>query len=165
MAALKFSKTNKKTGFSLLDVIFAVGITMVGLVAMLSLLRYVVVAGRVSNEKFMANHLAQEGIEMVRGIRDSNWLGGRTWNEGLGVGTYRAQYNSGSLLPYANLPLKRDSSGFYNYNSTGTDTKFYRTIYIYSGSDSIDVVSEVRWTETLGQFATVIEDKLYNWMP
>ncbi|MFH0852049.1 MAG: hypothetical protein V1845_00360 [bacterium] len=164
MAALKFSKMNKKTGFSLLDVIFAVGITMVGLVAMLSLLRYVVVAGRLSNEKFMANHLAQEGIEMVRGMRDSNWVAGRTWNYGLAGGTYLTQYNSASLFAYANLPLKIDSNGFYNYN-TGTDTKFYRTIYIYAGSDSIDVVSEVKWTDTLGQFSAVVEDNLYNWMP
>jgi len=164
MAALKFSKRDKGTGFSLLDVIFAVGITMVGLVAMLSLLRYIVVAGRVSNEKFTANHLAQEGIEMVRGIRDSNWLAGRTWSDGLAGGTYRAQYNSSPLLSYADVPLKTDSNGFYNYD-TGTNTKFYRTIYIYPAGDSIDVVSEVKWTETMGQFVVLIEDNLYNWMP
>lgn len=173
----------KNNGFTLLDVIFSIGIIMVGLIVVLGLFQYVIVSARVSEERFVAVNLAQEGIEIVRSIRDSNWLRGDPWDQGLSSCTdcsssdhFRVQYDSDSLLPYSAEKLKIDSSGYYSYEVGAPDTKFERTIYIttltaadcmvseVSGeNECISVISEVKWPSFGGEKTLVIEDMLYNW--
>ncbi len=164
-------------GFTLLDVIFAMGIIIVGLIAVLGLLRYVILAGRYSNDKFIATNLAQEGMEIVRAVRDSNWLAHQTWNQGLGSGDYQAQYNSVSLASYSSSsqPLKIDAGGYYNYD-TGQNSKFSRKIIIRQPPDTICpadavvpnddnfcAIVEVSWQMLGLNYTTLIQDRFYNW--
>lgn len=162
-------RKKKNSAFSLLDVIFAIGIILVGLIGVVMLLRFVILAGRLSNDRFVATNLAQEGIEIVRAIRDSNWVAGQSWNSGLGSGTWQVQYSQTSLLSNTGSYLNIDSSNFYSYNS-GQATKFKRTIYIYpdtaaclasaASGDCLSVVSSVTWSPS---YSINIEDRLYNW--
>ncbi|MEI7498752.1 MAG: hypothetical protein WCK11_05765 [Candidatus Falkowbacteria bacterium] len=80
-------KKNLVFGFSLLEIITVIFIVSVGLVALISL-----------NIATMRNfgslktgtavfYLAQEGIELVRGIRDRNWTAGRNWLAGFNTTT------------------------------------------------------------------------------
>jgi len=161
-----------KKGFSLIDVIFAIGIILVGLISILGLLRYVIIAGRVSNDKFIATNLAEEGVEIIRAIRDSNWLAGGNWDDNLpSAAEYkRVDYRQNILLnDDPNAYLNIDSSGFYSYDA-GTPTKFQRRIYFDPTvqctpagdvGQCIHVVSEVKWEN----YTLVIEDRLYNWRP
>jgi len=175
-----------KKGLSLIDVIFAIGIILVGLITILSLLRYVIIAGRISNDKFIATNLAEEGIEIVRAIRDSNWKQNMTNDSDptttifpINVPTnYNVDYNNTTLLPYVDTVLKIDGSWFYSYDASGTPTKYKRRIYLdptkngtnkctddafanYDNTQCIAVVSEVKWEN----YTLVVEDRLYNWRP
>jgi type II secretory pathway pseudopilin PulG len=87
-----------KRGQALLEVIIATAIISIGLVAPLSLVVQSMSAGQQSKERTQATYLAQEAIELVQNVRDSNfkkeqnWLSGFNWS---GNGYYA--YNNGAL--------------------------------------------------------------------
>ena len=174
---------NKQRGLTLMGVIFAIGIILVGLVGVLSLLRYVIVAGRISSNRFIASGLAQEGIEIVRSLRDDNWkaiAGGdpRPWNQGLGAGEfYQADYNDSALaVVNPSTPLKIDAVGYYGYDD-GQETKYTRRIIIYQdntapfcpddstadNNDNFCVFSEVTWKVLVNNYSAMVSDRLYDW--
>ncbi len=165
---MQYLYCQKEKGFTLLEVILSFWIILIGLVAILSLLFVIFSSFNVSVHKIIAANLAQEGIEVVRNIRDSNWLQGKVWNEGLSAGDYRVQYNSQSLLPYSDTPLRRDSTGLYSYDF-GNNTIFYRKITIIDNPDNdintedIGVRAVVFWKDHGKERSLQVEDRLYNW--
>ena len=151
-----------KKGFSFLETVIAIGILMISSLAVYG--ATVRILNNVNEEKtrFTAAYLAQEGIEVVRNMRDTNWINeALTWNTGLDAGDYRVQYNSSSLLADGDVVLKLDSNHFYNYDS-GTDTTFKRkTTLSHPDTDIIKVITEVSWP---GQSSPIkAEEFLYNW--
>lgn len=70
-----FSTCGNK-GFSLLEVIFSIGIITVGIVSILTLFNYNLKAEINNKNKLIAVYLAQESIEVVRQNRDNAWFGG-----------------------------------------------------------------------------------------
>ena len=42
--------------------------------------------------QFVAFHQAEEGLELTRNMRDSNWLQNRSWRAGLADGTYEVAF-------------------------------------------------------------------------
>lgn len=52
----------------------AIGVVLLGLGALLALTLSNVAASNASRERIVATQLAREALEVVRGIRDSNWL-------------------------------------------------------------------------------------------
>jgi len=156
-----------KKGFTLMEVIIAIAIILTALVTLTTLISSSVAGIRPGKSKIIATNLAQEGLELVRSIRDNNWLAfkrGDDWDDGLGAGDYRAQYDSNSLLSFASVPLKIDSNGFYQYD-TGSNTVFYRKITITQTESSwIGVVSEVTWQEKGRSYNISARTNLYNWL-
>lgn len=151
-----------------MEVIIAVAVIATALVSLITLITFSVSGIRPGNSKIIATNLAQEGIEIVRNIRDSNWLADKrtsdTWSDGLDSGQWRVQYNQLGLLSFSSVPLKIDGNGFYQYDS-GSNTPFYRKIIIEQiGNNQIKTTSEVTWLEKGKNQAIRIEDKLYNWL-
>lgn len=72
-------KSSKKNGFSLIEVVFAIGIITVGLISILSLFVHNVRTEINSKNKLIAIYLANESIEIVRQTRDNNWFNNRDW--------------------------------------------------------------------------------------
>ena len=164
-----------RQGFTLMEAIVAIFVITAGIVGVLSLVTQTISSAIVSEDKLIAAYLAQEGIEIIRNIRDTNWIEAETyfndWNEGLTgcSGGCEADYTTSSILD-PTLPsynggrfLKIDG-GFYNYTS-GTDTKFKRKITIGSGpiADSLNVKVEVFWQEKGKTFNVPAQENLYNW--
>jgi len=162
---------NKK-GFSLLEVIIAIFVITIGIIGVANLISYSISGVAVAKSQIIAAALAQEGLEIVRNIRDSNWLAGIAWTSGLDTCAdgCQVQYNSVGLLALGGNPvLNIDSSGFYLYDVTKPSTLFRRKITITcigtpcDSAYEIKVVSEVTWSQRGRSFNVNAEDRLYNW--
>lgn len=158
-------------GFSLLEVMVAITILLVGVLALVSLLVSTINVTRLVQNKLIAAMLVQEGIEVVRNIRDNNWHDNLDWNSGLTInGNYTVQYNS-SFLTSITPPgpfLRKDANSRYQY-SGGNNTIFRRTIVITNNPDGLGstedlkVESIVTWTEKGLPKTISAEDRLFNW--
>ena len=89
-----------RKGLSLLETTIAIGVIVTGLFAAFTL---VIANRRTSDEavlRFAAVQLAREGVEVVRSLRDSNWLAGTAWDGGIAgsAGSYTgiAVFNPGT---------------------------------------------------------------------
>jgi len=88
MKIIFFTKNNNlnNNGFSLIEIIFSIGIISIGLISILSLFNHNVKSGINNRDKLIAIYLAEEQIEVVRQLRDTNWkidLIGITWVTGI----------------------------------------------------------------------------------
>ncbi len=159
-----FKLLNKNNcGFTLLETIVAVGLIMVGFVAVLVLITTSLFYISNIQDRLAAANLIAEGIEVVRNIRDNNWLQNRTWNSGLANGDYQTAYNSMSLSSYNGSPLLLDSNGLYNYTS-GAATPYVRKISIANLSNyEIRIIATVTWQRRGITYSSSAEDHLFNW--
>lgn len=176
-------KSNK--GFTLLEVVVALGVIIIGLVGVLVLINFTISSSTVSASKLVAVNLAQEGIELVRNIRDTNWVEDDDWDDKIkGTGNEiagRMDYNDGfdELDEYYNPPpadakdcgvsneecrLYLDANGFYSHDSTGQATPFYRLIFLDGvGTPYLKITSQVKWSEHNRNHELEIVNYLYNW--
>lgn len=154
-------------GFTLIEVIVSVVIiSLVSVSAMSAISLNLSSATRIKNN-LIAAYLAQEGLEVVRNIRDKDRHLGAAFGASLANGDYIVDWNSQSLVPFADIFLKKDSGGLYNYSS-GQDTIFKRRIIIgnsVQNNPAIEKVAktEISWTEKSGPKMIQAELRLFNW--
>lgn len=137
-------KLNQK-GQGLLEMLVAIFILVVALTATIVLIITSIKAGRESINKLIATSLAREGIEVVRNIRDSNWIdpSGPDWDSGLfGVddntaipiidGSYDITLDfDADVFTDTDARLKMNSNQYLQGLSLDEpDTQFYRLLYI-----------------------------------
>lgn len=116
------AKKNLK-GFTILEMIVAIFLITVGIIGIFALITKTVSNSTVSRDEMTAAYLAQEGIEIVRNIRDSNYINGQGWDETLDVtddplsrcpNGYKASYSSQALDCYSEGDyLQLGEDGFY----------------------------------------------------
>ena len=165
----------------MMEVMIAIFFLTSGIIASFTLISYTVSSMRYSSNKLIAAYLAQEGIELVRNIRDTNWLENSSeephfWDEGLvaicpffGPGCEIDHLSVPLSLTNTDSSLRFDNTNGYNYNF-GNPTTFKRKIYIDETAvdepDSIVrlVVSvEVSWMEKGVPRKITVQENLYNW--
>ncbi|MEX0877639.1 MAG: prepilin-type N-terminal cleavage/methylation domain-containing protein [Candidatus Spechtbacterales bacterium] len=177
---LKYIKKNKNEGFTLLEAIIAIAVLLVAVTSASGLVISSLQGLHMTRNRVTAAYLAQEGIEVVRNIRDTNWINGNPYNAGLGesINAYCIEYNGTGLIspPCGDgYKLYLNPSGFYVHNSAGADTTpFERRIfitYLVNPEDDpavdpdpplIQIESVVSWGGAGGGSITV-EDRLYDW--
>ncbi len=119
-----------------------------------------------SSSRLTAIYLTQEGMEIVRNIRDTNWLEGALWNDGLGIGIFEVDYDDSSLSVYGGGNYLKIDNGFYNY-SNGDQTKFQRKITIENtdcpDGNCISVYVETSWQQLGKTHNVVAVEHLYDW--
>jgi len=153
-----------KKGFTIIEVLVAVVILTMGAGGAFVLLSRTVSFTSAVNGRLVASYLAQEGIEIVRNIRDTNWLEGEALNEGIPEGSWEVDYNTMSLSNAYSGNFLKLGSGMYQYQS-GENTSFQRDITIAHIENGIDVTVDVFW-EIKGQTYDVEASTiLYNWLP
>jgi len=153
-------------GFTLIETLVAlVLITMAMGPVFILATSSVNVASRIEHN-LIASNLAQEGIEVIRNIRDTNWTGEEVFDNDLPVGVWRVQWDTGGggLMAVGSNPALKKNNGLYNY-STGTDTVFRRTVTISKpNSGELILISSVTWVERGSIDRTVnIESHLFDW--
>ena len=158
-----------KQGFTLMEAIVAITVITVGIVGVLSLVSQTISSSTFSKDKLVAAYLAQEGIEIVRNIRDTNWVEGvaSSWYEGLTgcASGYEADYDDTDLSCWSDPGrfLELQSGGFYSYDS-GTQPKFKRKITIVLvGTNELKVSVEIQWQEKGQNYPLTVQENLYDW--
>jgi len=173
-------------GFTLIEVITALSIVMVGVISAYALVNQSLSAANSASMQLTAAYLGKEGIEIVKNIRDTNYLkyfnsyGGydeNSWKSGLvpagaptsvncaGASGCTADYKSGSVtLSTANAgqPLKVDSNGLFSYSS-GSSSAYKRKITVNDNGSYLNVNVRIDWSERGHNRWLVVEENLYKW--
>lgn len=162
-------------GFTLIEVLAVIFVITVGVTGSLVLIQSSMSSSRLVSYELTGTYLTQEGVEIIRSVRDSNWLEGDQWDQGLGnegeqlavdykdLGKQDPDFES-----YAGRYLRMD--GGYNYD-TGKETPFKRKIEILKKNDlngdgttdEIKIKVEVSF-DFQGQTHTIsAQENLYRW--
>ncbi len=151
-------------GFTLIEALVALVILTIALGPALILSSNLSATASIVRNNLIAANLAQEGVEVVRALRDTNWFNGVVFDNGLANGIYRVEWDSDSLISLGSNPFLKVNNGLYNY-ATGTDTVFKRTITLTKVNVAeLKVVSDITWTERGNRARDVkIESHLFNW--
>lgn len=148
-------------GFTLIEVLLSVFIITVAVLGLYNGISYSFNSVEKAKDKFIAAYLAEEGLELVKNIRDSNFVANRAnWKEGLNCVSCKMDINDTALNTInPTSPLLIDENGFYNYSS-GTKTIFSRKIVISDVNDNKIKVSVIVY---YADEEFLLEQYLYNW--
>lgn len=166
-------KAQHKNGFTLVEVMTALFVIALGLVGVLSLIVQNIQSQNINKGMMIAYQLSQEGIELVRRTRDSNWAASLPWNTNLPYGHYIIDYRDfapRALIFSGQDYLRQDGSGFY-YNAfssldSGAVSPYSRTIDLVANPNnpnSMFVRSTITWTERNKVSTYALETLLYDW--
>ena len=153
-----YKKLNKQ-GFTIVEVAISIFVLSIAVIGVYSAFTLVALLTSDIEERFIGVYLAQEGIEIIRNIRDTNWVLGKNWEDIRGIydngdcsngcqADYTANTDTSLIFPWAGgAYLYIDNNGFYGYGDV-TKTKFKRKIIIEeTGAGAIHVSVEVSWNK------------------
>jgi len=165
-----------RSAFSLVEIVVILFIISLGLVGILSLIIQNIQSQSYNKNNFIAYQLAQEGVELIRQVRDSNWKNGVNFGTNLVplsgfVAEYYMDYrdtmpHDASSNPTLLTILKQDSAGFYFHGATSaaTTTPFSRLIRVTDLSENnFRVNSLVSWQDHNRNYSYDLETFLYDW--
>lgn len=151
-----------KLGFTLIETILAISVIGLVITAAASLTQNSLRIGRSSMNQFIAYHLAEEGLEIVRNVRDSNWLANRPWRYGF---TADGEYVIREGLPHT-LEMISDAAvrlGLAEKISLRNSEEFERTIKIDSVKNAARITSTVTYTRAGEQKNVALVMDLTDW--
>lgn len=130
-------------GQSLLEAIFAIGLLLIAVTAILGLAISNTAGQSASELQLVANNLAREGIEVVRNVRDTNWLADQAWDTGL--------ISDGTAVPKFDPSTNTWTTDF-TFNGP---TTVYKSggIYIQGGSGQLTIYSRLLTLKNICQAA------------
>lgn len=186
------SLLKNKSGFSLTEVMIGIMILTIAIVAASSLLVGLVRTNENNLRTMQAYYFAQEGIEGVRNIRDTNWLHNRDWRGGASDAIWSGQLTDGDhpltlRTTTFNQPISDNLADIQAYapwtlsgdnkiiDAVGNETGFSRTVTIkpypctadacVSGHDNdyILIESNVAWAIGSQEHEVTLFEVLTNW--
>lgn len=160
---------NKKPAFTLVEVITVLLVISLGMVGTLSLISQNIRSQSLNEKTMIAYQLAQEGIELIRNLRDTNRNQDNDWRTGMeddglyfmdysdSVPTKLTTQSQGDLLMYVN--------GMYRHNISNTQNSgFNRVISIDAYSpEYITIKVSVSWEDHGKPYVYSLEAQLYDW--
>ena len=161
----------KNKGFSLIEVVTAIFILTVGVGGAFSLIYQTLSAVYIVRSGLTASFLAQEGVEIIKNLRDNAWLESRaatstSWLANLSEagGDYEVDYTTDYLSRSNNSTyMKIDSNGFMNYSS-GDNTNFIRSVALTNVSTTtVKVVVTVEWETGGRDHSLEVVENITNW--
>ncbi len=128
-----------------MEVLFSVFLVSVGITTIFALITLGTKKSIENRLHLVAAMLSQEGIEMVRNIRDNNAKKSLDSFTGMPEGNYTINYSSASLISGGSTRLYYDN-GFYKHGG-GTSSQYSRRIIITGTGDQRTVYSATTWGE------------------
>ncbi|MDB5245055.1 MAG: seg [Parcubacteria group bacterium] len=166
--------TSKMQGFTLVETLVAIAILMIAIVAPFYSIQQSITTSYVTRDQLIATSLAQEGVEYIYYLRDTNYLTpGNSWTQGMAPcftqGGCIVDPSTGSISACGNgggcAPLNLTSGGIYTQGGSSPTTRFTRTVKATTISvNQIEVTSQVSWTTNHSSFTTTVTEELYNWI-
>jgi prepilin-type N-terminal cleavage/methylation domain-containing protein len=186
------TKSNRNSGFTLVETLVAVSIFSTTLVAVLVLLGQGIADTNYAKRKITAEYLAQEGIEYIRNIRDTYLLsdGASGWTNfnnklraGTGAGCNSAAgcyFDPGSTfslmseISMSHCTGNNDTcpqltynatTGEYSYDVSGVSSGFTRKIQSdeVTGNETA-ISSTVYWMDGSNEYSVSFTESLFNWV-
>ena len=105
----------KQSGFSLMEIVIVASVVMIGFVGILALAERTIRFRSINQKALVAAQLAQEGVELVRYIRNDNWL--RGLNFSYRINSDSRQVNNNNEAIFAITIQGRTSDQFNDYPS------------------------------------------------
>lgn len=169
----KIFTIKKLPAFSLLEIMAVVAIVAIALVGTTQLVVQSLRAQNINRSTIIAYQLAQEGVELVRHIRDTNWLNSEAWDEGMSAGVYCLDYKSAELrlaVTADNCQLYFDNNNWYYHpvfaSSSDKKTAFTRTIEIIPIANTTEALKlrvSMIWIEAGAENSYILETELFAW--
>ncbi len=167
-----FAKLNKEQeGFTLIEVMVALAIAIIGIVGAYGAINQSLALMNSASMRLGAVCLAKEGVEIVRNIRDSNYLniyqtGTGSWADGLigcegGCGADYTMIALDSGPSVYNKPLKLNGN-FFGYEA-GDATPYKRKITVNNYGNYLEIIAKVSWDERGADKSVEVRENLYNW--
>jgi prepilin-type N-terminal cleavage/methylation domain-containing protein len=169
----------QESGFTLIETLVAVSILTIAVMAPMTLATKSLSSAYYARDQVTAYHLAQEGLETVRSVRDANILVALS-------GTPRDPFTSiptdqpftidsvsgGAIKTFLSEsevpPLRNNGSGVYGYEPAWTPTRFVRVITarpIGGEGYMLEVSSKVSWQSGAFQPRSfTISTVMYEWV-
>jgi Tfp pilus assembly protein PilV len=161
MLKINYMKYNIKkliSGFTILEVVISIGIITVGLLGVSSLVLQNIQVEVNNRDYLIASMLAQEGLELVRNIRDVNCYNNRNWKNGEAAGSANDIVQGGNYIISKDGNINNSItninnagarlnivSGFYDHGA-GVASPFYRLISVSNdAADYITASSTIKW--------------------
>ncbi len=165
------NKKTKEKGFTMIEMIATLFVMSVGIMGIFSLVSQTISHISIISSRLTAIYLSQEGMEIIRNIRDSNFLkinNGEevNWDNDLANGQYYYNFDYQSQAIPDNTNCSGNNyldinGGFYRCFGSG---RFQRKAQINKiEDDKIDVVIEVSWEERGRTHKVVARENLYQW--
>lgn len=169
--------TTTRRGFTLIETLVAVLLLTTAIAGPLTIAAKGLSAALVARDQMTAFYLAQDAVEYVRFVRDSNKLGGAAWLEGLAAcagadGCYIDTLTSDVAVCSGACTAiqKYDDSGavYYSYTQgVRTPQNFVRTITLSTadaGATETVLTVTVSWRAQSGATrSVVVRENLFNW--
>ncbi len=170
----------KLMGFTILELVVGIFILTIAVTGIYVLVSRLFIYGRYLSSKMTAAYLTQEGIEVVRGIRDTNWINNDEWTAGIfccesdyscpfgrtcQCDMCEADYESVRLYSANGQNLEVDSDGFFGYPaSPQRTTDFERIIGVRKHNEEyIETCVVTQWGPKTDSYKVKACDKLFNW--
>ena len=186
-------QNSHKRGFTFIETLVAITVLLIAVVAPMSLAQDGILAARLAQDQIVAFYLGQEGVELVKNLRDNNRLNNAPLGQLSGAELSNCLVNdpedeneAGCIVDVTRvnagqfytercagecpfIRLSDTAPHIYTYQTTGTtETKYNREVKVWYPTADINeavVESEVTWLFGKGNVVKTykVRDYLYNW--
>lgn len=183
----KKNRIQTERGFTLLETMVAIFILTISITGPMVFAQSGLRTAFLARDQITAFFLAQDAIETIKNIRDTNGLdpAGADWLRNIDV-CNPANTPGDPCLVYidtvASNPvaiecsanqcpeMDRDSQGFFTYDMNPPNpSRFTRSIYVSETNNNKEaqIIVEVEWTSNVrvGKNRILVQENIYNWIP
>jgi len=166
-----------------LETLFAVIILMIAITVTFSTTQSNLSYSFATRDQAIATNLAEEALEYIRNVRDSNAIAGQNWIDDPPSGSpdiAAKLFNCLDKVCYVDIrqrkitecspggcpPIRAKSNGFYGYNSSSewSNTRFVRSVTVSKiANREIAVAVNVAWNSGTIQRRFTLSEHLFDW--
>ena len=173
------NKNSSQRGFTLVESLVAISILLVAIAGPLTLVVKALQLSNYATTRVAAGFLAQDALEYIRNIKDTNALAGNLWLSGIpsqcfyptfcAIDTTQAISGAFVLCPSNVCPPLHQNGTTFSYNQVLSDTEtiFTRSVQFKdaynSGSDDKFVFVTISWQVSGVSKSMTVQTSLRDW--